>query len=523
MPAPRKTVAFATPPTSGESRLCDAQGQVNLCWFEEALSRSTQKIIEHMEVRHRCQMTLIEDLLRGKKSNVNGFHVTQANRIANDAEAELYEEMGPRLSSERKSYMAAVAAGVRDSENANVSFEHNSSMQFDSVYEPSPSRCTALVSSWQFETFFGIMIFLNALLIAVQVNLAAARSETEVRMSNDLDSLQYVFVAVFFFELVLRVAAEGRDFLFSSLWNVLDSVLVSCSLIELVLPVIFSGASSDAMTQGSNVRIFRILRITRLAKVVRMVRVLRIVRALRTLMFSILMTLRSLIWSLLLIAFILFVFGIVFTDLVTTHLNSLPEPWNEGSSEVVLSRRFGSLLTSMLTLYASALNGLAWADVADALESVGWFSRLMFESYISFVCLAVLNVLTGVFCQSAIESAQRDNEMLIDTLTQDKHFFMAGLQSLFDKLDEDHDGCVNIIEFEKHLRDKDVQNLFQALGLDTSDAWNLFSALDTDGDHAVDAEEFFEGCLRLRGGATAIDMAGLRKDLSKVKYHHGIN
>eukprot|EP00930_Biecheleria_cincta_P005276 TRINITY_DN10619_c0_g1_i6.p1 TRINITY_DN10619_c0_g1~~TRINITY_DN10619_c0_g1_i6.p1 ORF type:complete len:300 (+),score=28.32 TRINITY_DN10619_c0_g1_i6:1-900(+) len=256
---------------------------------------------------------------------------------------------------------------------------------------------------------------------------------------------------------------------------------------------------------------------TRLAKLVRIVRFVRFIRALRTLTMSIVSTLKSLVWSMVLLASILFIFGVLFTDVTTTHLKDVPGPWDPSSVEATLNTYFSSIPRSMLTLYACILSGLSWSEIAYALESAGWFYRIVFDAYISFACLAFLNVVTGVFCHSAIESAQRDHDMLVNSMIQNKAFFLAGLEKLFAAIDDDNNGAITITEFERHFNDVEVKNLLEALGLDPADAWSLFAALDVDSSHTLNAQEFLEGCLYLRGAARAIDIAHIKKDLRKIK------
>merc|ERR1712083_341068 len=72
-------------------------------------------------------------------------------------------------------------------------------------------------------------------------------------------------------------------------------------------------------------------------------------------------------------------------------------------------------------------------------------------------------------------------------------------------------------EFECHIKDDSVQAVLMALELEPSDAWALFRLLDADGSVTLDAEEFVEGCLQLRGNARSIDLAKQAYDLKNMK------
>lgn len=219
----------------------------------------------------------------------------------------------------------------------------------------------------------------------------------------------------------------------------------------------------------------------------------------------------------LLLVFVFFVFGILFTDAVTGHFKENPGPWEENSVEFMLNARFGTLLGTMATLFGSICGGVNWIDVLDSLASISIIWAFLFAFYMSFCLFAMLNVMTGVFCQGAIESAERDQEMLVHAVVQDRASYKDSLTKLFASIDDDKSGYVNIKEFEHHFSDESVLSIFRALNLDHHDAWELFAAIDSNQSGTIDAEEFLDGCMHLRGPAKAINLAGVRRDVLKIK------
>jgi len=135
--------------------------------------------------------------------------------------------------------------------------------------------------------------------------------------------------------------------------------------------------------------------------------------------------------------------------------------------------------------------------------------------YIAFTQLAVLNVLTGVFCQNAIESAQRDQDIVTQAMLADKKRYAKQLRDLFHEIDEDGSGNVTIVEFERHLNDSCIKAYFDALELDASDAYAFFRLMDQDMGDTIDLNEFVEGCMRLRGVAKGIDLHLLSNEQRK--------
>lgn len=140
-------------------------------------------------------------------------------------------------------------------------------------------------------------------------------------------------------------------------------------------------------------------------------------------------------WAVLLLVLIMYVFSITFTVAVTGYLSEHPGPWAADSAGSILHQRFGGLHNSMHTLFRAISGGLTWTDTADALVAVNWIWSYLFTFYITFCCFAVLNVMTGVFCHSAIQGSEKDQEMVIQSVLQDKQKYMSSLKDLFDQID----------------------------------------------------------------------------------------
>lgn len=102
-------------------------------------------------------------------------------------------------------------------------------------------------------------------------------------------------------------------------------------------------------------------------------------------------------------------------------------------------------------------------------------------------------MVTGVFCQSAIESAQSDHEMIMQNIIANKEAHIRKVRSLFTNLDADDSGYISLKELEQNIDKKSVTTYFEALELDVHDA-------------------FLMGCLRLRGPARALDLAKMQHE-----------
>lgn len=123
--------------------------------------------------------------------------------------------------------------------------------------------------------------------------------------------------------------------------------------------------------------------------------------------------------------------------------------------------------------------------------------------------LGVLNVMTGVFCQSAIQSAQHDHELFLQNMLAERDDHLKRIKNLFARLDKDGSGSLTLSELEDHLEDPAVQAYFASLELSITDVWSFFKLLESDEEQEISPDAFFEGCQRLKGFARSLDLAKL--------------
>jgi len=333
-----------------------------------------------------------------------------------------------------------------------------------------------------------------------------------------------MYAILFTFEVCLRLIADGlKEYLWSTEWhwNWLDVFVVSSSWIELVIDVLTPG--TDGRGTNSNFRLMRLIRVGRLFRVVRIMKVVRLFRSLRTLVQSLVGTMKALFWAMILLFLIIYIFGILFTDAVLDFIIEGRDPETsltdyDAQALALVTPYFGTLYDSVITLFRAISDGLTWNQPADALAEIplGTFWVTLFHFYIAFCSFAVLNVMTGVFCNSAIKAAESDHEMVVQTLVQTRQELRDLVSHLFTKIDSRGVGRITYKEFEKLFQDEGVQAFFESVQIGAMDAWTLFVSLDVDGDHTISVEEFTERCMQLHGPARSADLFALRQFTVKV-------
>lgn len=145
------------------------------------------------------------------------------------------------------------------------------------------------------------------------------------------------------------------------------------------------------------------------------------------------------------------------------------------------------------------------------LSDVGSVYVAAFTVFIAFFVFAILNVVTAVFCQSALESAHYDKELMTLNLLKEQDQLCKKLTDLFEDIDLDESGFITMDELEGFLMKRHAQAYLQSLGIDTSDAAALLRIL-ADKTGSIDLQDFVSGCLTLRGDAKAIHVATLSYD-----------
>lgn len=121
--------------------------------------------------------------------------------------------------------------------------------------------------------------------------------------------------------------------------------------------------------------------------------------------------------------------------------------------------------------------------------------------------LLLLNVVTGVFVNTAIESAGADKDLATLKQLQKKVENMSALQEVFQDMDQHDINGVTLDDLENALSEEKLGTFLESLGISTDDAWSLFMLIDADHNGIVDLQEFVHGCMQLRGPAKSLQLA----------------
>lgn len=364
-------------------------------------------------------------------------------------------------------------------------------------------RILEFLHSSNFDHICAVLLTSNAVFIGIQVEYKAREVTNEMTWPYiTVDTFYNIWFVV---ELIARCYASGLVHFFldpeERNWNMFDCFVVFMGVVEMFLDIFASGAKSGIL---SNLSAMRTIRVARIVRVARVIRLLRFFRSLRMLLAAIFSTLKSCVWTAMLLCTILYMFGITFTQGVVEYKLGLED---DAVVTEELQYYFGSLPRSIFTLYKAILGGIDWEVASQALSDVHWFYVVLFIMMVTFVYLAVMNVVSGLFLQSALDHAAADKEDIIQMQIKESQAHTERFLSLFSELDVDGDGTLNLQEMEAVMGEDRMKGFLQSLDISFFDAWTLFKLLDADAGGTVSANEFVDGCMRIRGNAKSVHMA----------------
>merc|ERR1719160_1575074 len=97
---------------------------------------------------------------------------------------------------------------------------------------------------------------------------------------------------------------------------------------------------------------------------------------------------------------------------------------------------------SVDSLIQAMLGGKSWGEYARPLHSVGWAASALFYFYVFFTMFAVLNIITGVFVDNALQATKGQREFLVEQQRAEKEKTLKEMRQLFNNMDQDGSGTI---------------------------------------------------------------------------------
>jgi Ion transport protein len=132
-----------------------------------------------------------------------------------------------------------------------------------------------LVSSAEFDGFIILVILVSCIFMAADNPTPLGPGGSEHIPAPYIVYGNYAFTIIFFFELVLNIAAFGVLPYFMDPWHYLDAIVVASSMFELALAALTLLQGLIHFQLNINVKVLRILRVFRFFRVLRPLKALR--------------------------------------------------------------------------------------------------------------------------------------------------------------------------------------------------------------------------------------------------------
>jgi len=305
-----------------------------------------------------------------------------------------------------------------------------------------------------------------------------------------------------------------------------DLSLVGLSIPDMLYEVLQDGASS-----GGSFTWLRLLRLLKMMKMLRVVRVMRFFRVLRMMLESITDGLTTLFWSILLLALVMYIFGLCFLQALSGYL--LETPSDQVRSQVVddIDTYWGGVATSTTTLYLAITGGADWEVLAGPVKETGNIYYLLFLFYIAFTSFAVLNVLTGMFVETANAVAQEDEEQVSTELLErpETQACVAMFKKEADTVDPSHthecETMVTAEVLEDIMMRSEFAEFMDMIEVAKTDIRKIFLARQQDGQ--CELHSFIKGCLNSKSSSSQRDLAVLSSETKKThkvsSLHHAVH
>jgi len=96
---------------------------------------------------------------------------------------------------------------------------------------------------------------------------------------------------------------------------------------------------------------------------------------------------------------------------------------------------YGSIPRTILTLLMTITGGLEWTVATHPMAQVSWLYGVLWICYTLFMTFGMLNVLTGIFVDVAIQASEGDRDNMIQTQMEERHSFINMIREVFESFD----------------------------------------------------------------------------------------
>jgi len=367
----------------------------------------------------------------------------------------------------------------------------------------------------RFSKFVGFCIIANTITMFVHLQFLGEVANADLGLPSGswpgaataFEVMEYFFCGFFFLELLAQLFAYGLAFLGSSV-NILDFAIVLITSLDVFL-------LSHIATASANISFVRMIRLFKLIRAFRVVRTLKRFEGLRVLLGSIVYSLPSLFWAMVIMLLCQVMMAIFLCQ--TLH-DYITDQSTDVGVRMLVNDMYGSGTKALFTVFMMTFSG-CWPNYTQPLiEHVSWLYSIATTVYIFFVAFAMSRIVSALFLKETLQQASWDAEMMVAERQKKTQVLTRELNELFDQADTSGDGLLTLDELNDILAHPNVRLWLSELGVDVTDTTCLFELLD-DGDGSVTRDEFVAGITKLKGEARAQDLVPVVTNCQRILGH----
>merc|ERR1719284_939650 len=240
------------------------------------------------------------------------------------------------------------------------------------------------------------------------------------------------------------------------------------------------------------------LRFLKFGKSVRALRVMSHLSHLRGLLLCLQGSLLNLFWTVVALFVVYLIFSLFLMQIIVGHL----EETGEALDETVFFENFRSVESSVLTLYKASTGGDDWSMAYDVIQVAGPAGSVTYLVFVVFVQFALMNIITGIFVESAMTTLSPSPDMLAQEHARQEQRNAKLLEQMCIEVDTDFSGKLTQKQFEDGLRQNHIPRLLSMLGLQRHHVLEFFASMAdaANDDGQVEISKFVSGCMVLKGG-----------------------
>lgn len=392
------------------------------------------------------------------------------------------------------------------------------------------------VGSTYFDLVCAIVITFNALIIGLSTQDMitwglANVGKGEKPQAEVYTKIGYFFIAFYILELCVKMVVFRLRFFMNKewCWNVFDLLLVLIGLYDL----------TDFESGDTDVTWIRLLRLIKMLKMLRVIRVMKFFRVLRMMVSSIAGSMMTLMWSILMLGLMMYVFGLCFLQILAAYLSD-PSVLDSSTKEETLeaiTMYWASVPQAIITLYYAVTGGADWEVLAMPVREAGVLYHCFFMFYIAFSIFAVLNVLTGLYVDTATKVSEMDNssveeELNVHAAAQSFKDFVIEKEEALELADttvsNHHSSCngrrpiLHWSTLERHWNKEPVKEFVALADISTvQEGHGTFAKVDHNGAGRVDLDHFVDAILISRMSPEKLEMMSLAAETKRCSDQQG--